>query len=223
VREAGFALERSLWDDGVVVCVGADECGRGSWAGPVSVGVCAVWAELEPSAPVLADSKLVPPKRRAAMAEAVRAWAPVATGMAEAHEIDAIGMAAALRLAASRALETLTVELDRRGLRIGAVIQDGSASWLPELPSDVRTIVQVRADATVACVAAASLHAKEERDALMRVRGEALGQWPAIAASAGYGTKAHAEQIRQHGLSTEHRRSWSYVERLLGGADDLFA
>jgi ribonuclease HII len=33
-----LALERVLWDEGCEVVVGVDEVGRGSWAGPISVG-----------------------------------------------------------------------------------------------------------------------------------------------------------------------------------------
>ncbi|MDQ6796488.1 MAG: ribonuclease HII, partial [Actinomycetota bacterium] len=33
-----LATERGLWDDGADVVVGVDEVGRGSWAGPLSVG-----------------------------------------------------------------------------------------------------------------------------------------------------------------------------------------
>src|SRR4051794_19052223 len=33
-----LARERALWDEGHEVVVGVDEVGRGSWAGPISVG-----------------------------------------------------------------------------------------------------------------------------------------------------------------------------------------
>src|SRR5919202_697726 len=37
-RVPSLARERALWADGHEVVVGVDEVGRGSWAGPISVG-----------------------------------------------------------------------------------------------------------------------------------------------------------------------------------------
>lgn len=209
VEYATFDLERELWRTHDVV-VAVDEVGRGSWAGPVMVGACATRESHAESAPQLADSKLLPKSRRAELAEAVRTWAPTAVGAASAAEIDEFGMARALRLACERALSEL-------GVVCTVLLQDGSASWLPEsLPIGVQRVIRPKLDLTSATCAAASIVAKEHRDSWMREHGAAYPQWPAIVTSAGYGTKAHAEQVKQHGVCDLHRRSWSFVEKLLG-------
>jgi ribonuclease HII len=213
VKLATFALEEVLWErhETVVAC---DEVGRGSYAGPVEVGVCATTRELAETAPMVADSKLLRPSMRATLAVQIQNWAPTAVGAATAREIDEMGMAAALRLAASRAL----AQLQAAGVTITCVMQDGSASWLPEtIGSDVECLIQPKLDLTSATCAAASIVAKEHRDELMREIGSRYPLWPAIASSAGYGTKAHEEQILLHGLCDEHRKSWSFAERLAPG------
>lgn len=208
MKYATFELERELWSSHEVV-VAVDEVGRGSWAGPVMVGACALRREHESSAPLLADSKLLARSRRAELAAAIRSWAPVAIGEASAAEIDELGMAHALRLACGRALAAFG--------EITVLIQDGSSSWIPDsVPAEVQRIIRPKLDLTSAACAAASIVAKEHRDSWMREHGAAYPQWPAIATSAGYGTKAHAEQIKQHGVCDLHRRSWSFVEKLLG-------
>ena len=211
VKLATFALEEVLWGRHEVV-VACDEVGRGSYAGPVEVGVCATTRTLAATAPMVADSKLLRPSMRATLAVQIQKWAPTAVGAASAREIDEIGMADALRLAASRAL----AQLQSAGVVITCVVQDGSASWLPDdLDADVERIVQPKLDLTSATCAAASIVAKDHRDEVMRMLGVQYPLWPAFADSAGYGTKAHEQQIRDHGLCDEHRKSWSFAPRLL--------
>lgn len=211
--DATFAIEEELWDAGHRWVVGCDEVGRGSWAGPLLIAACAVSRAHVTDAPPVADSKALRPSNRPALADAVRSWAPVGLGEATVAEIDTLGMAAALRLAANRALEALHAD----GVPVTAVIQDGSASWIPD---DIAAAAEVRvlpkADARCVSVAAASVVAKVHRDAQMAELGAAWPSWPAIGRSAGYGTPAHAEQIRSLGLTPLHRRSWAFAEKLCG-------
>ena len=100
--------ERALFADGARIVVGIDEVGRGAIAGPVTVGAVALDAGCGPFPEGLADSKLLTPRRREAMAPLVRGWAlACATGWASAAEIDRHGIVSALGLAASRALAGL--------------------------------------------------------------------------------------------------------------------
>ena len=78
------------------------------------------------------DSKLLTPQARRAIAPRLRRWAPMyAVGHASALEIDRIGIIAALRLAACRALGTLPVRPD-------CALLDGSHNWL-SLPATALT------------------------------------------------------------------------------------
>ncbi|MEJ5887758.1 ribonuclease HII [Pseudokineococcus marinus] len=187
---------------------GVDEVGRGALAGPVSVGVAVVDAATRTAPAGLRDSKLLAPEAREALAPRLRRWAPAhAVGHASAGEVDALGIVRALRLAGRRALEQLAVVPD-------VVLLDGSHDWLstPVPRGGARTDpwlvrTQVKADLRCAAVAAASVLAKTERDALLRdlgARDERYG-W---SGNKGYSAPDHLAALRRHGPCVQHRRSW---------------
>ena len=161
------------------------------------------------------DSKALSAARREALAPRIGTWAvATAVGHAQPAEIDALGITAALRVAGLRALEAV----HRSGTRVDALILDGSHNWLDvppvlgqdgdpvALPPVVRTLV--KADATCVSVAAASIIAKVERDALMtRLAGEhPQYHWDS---NKGYGSSTHRDALALHGVTAHHRRSWN--------------
>lgn len=158
-------VERSLRaTTGAKTVAGVDEVGRGAWAGPVTV--CAAVTGLRKPPAGLTDSKLISPKRRAELAPLLEDWVTAfGLGDASPQEIDDLGMTAALRLAAVRALEALPVRPD-------AVILDGKHDYLGE-PWTVRTVI--KGDQSCIAVAAASVIAKVRRDARMAELGAESG------------------------------------------------
>ena len=198
------------------IVAGMDEVGRGALAGPVAVGVALVSVEAEPVPERLTDSKALTPRRREALVEPVRSWAlGSSVGYASPREIDQWGIIAALRLAGRRAL----ADVAGRGLVPGGVLLDGSHDWLsapddlfgafggPEDPfgRELPVHMQVKADASCAAVAAASVLAKVARDRLMQDLEDPGYGW---ASNKGYGSAAHARAIVELGVSDHHRRSW---------------
>ena len=102
-------LERQIWRTGAGLLAAVDEVGRGALAGPVSVGVVLLDAQTKPAPFGVADSKLLTPQARQRLVPRIRRWAAdCAVGHAEASEIDRIGVIAALRLAAERAVSQLS-------------------------------------------------------------------------------------------------------------------
>ena len=101
----------------------------------------------------------------------------------------------------------------------GGVLLDGSHNWLsapddlfglvdgPEDPfgRELPVHMQVKADASCAVVAAASVLAKVARDHLMQEIDDPGYGW---ASNKGYGSAAHARAIAELGVSDQHRRSW---------------
>lgn len=222
-------LERSLLRSGYPLVAGMDEVGRGALAGPVSVGVVVVDLRTRTAPAGLRDSKLLTPAAREALQAPVRRWCVAsAVGHAAAAEIDAMGIIAALRLAANRAL----ADLASAGQAPHAVILDGSHNWLappaqPPLFEDLEdddggpTVsalppagsgepvvhCRVKADLTCAAVAAASVLAKHERDTLMTaLDGEHPGYGWAV--NKGYATPDHMAALRERAPSPQHRVSW---------------
>lgn len=212
-RAPSLQQERALLRAGAALLAGMDEVGRGSLAGPVSVGVVVVDLTTR-SAPLgVADSKLLTPAAREALMPALRRWGLArAVGHAAPEEIDAVGIIGALRLAGNRAL----AEVEARIGPVDAVLLDGSHDWLTppadlftaDEPTTRRVHLRVKADRTCASVAAASVIAKCTRDALMvdLARTETRYGWEQ---NKGYASPEHLAALRVHGPCDQHRRSWN--------------
>jgi ribonuclease HII len=227
LHRPGLRLEKSLLRGGCVRLAAMDEVGRGALAGPVTVGVLVVTEKIGRVPAGLRDSKLLTPAARTALVGPVRRWAgEYAVGHASAVEIDAVGIMAAQRAAARRALVQLTAPVD-------ALLLDGKHNYLappdpapfddrPDgVPAPVEEPVfgagpvppvhlKVKADLTCAAVAGASVLAKTERDRLLTGLDPYFPDY-AFAVNKGYGTPEHLNAIRIHGPSVVHRRSWRLV------------
>lgn len=218
--------ERVLLREGATLVAGMDEVGRGSLAGPVSVGVVVVAASTRSAPQGVADSKLLTPLARTALLPALRRWGVArAVGHASPAEIDRLGIIAALRLAGTRALAAATATCGP----VDVVLLDGSHDWLTPPQPDLfsveddlvapppRVLTRVKADRTCASVAAASVLAKCERDALM-VQLAASHPEYGWHENKGYASPEHVAALRSWGPCDLHRRSW----RLPGvAADDV--
>lgn len=179
---------------------GVDEVGRGCWFGPVFAGVVVLSeaASAALRAEGLTDSKALTARRRARLVplieQAAEAWA---LGQGSAREVDAFGIRRATELAMLRALQRLPMQPK-------LVLVDGVLPLrLWEHPQ--QTIV--RGDRSVAAIAAASVIAKEARDALMR---RLAGRFPnyGLERHAGYGTAFHRQALLSLGPTALHRRSF---------------
>lgn len=204
-------LETQLFAAGSVRVAGVDEVGRGALAGPVSVGIAVIDSTAGPIPLELADSKLISKATRERLVPEVQAWVLAnSVGSASANEIDEIGITAALRLAFQRALAELNVQPDH-------IILDGKHNWIEQkhaelfsqfTPCEIPVTTKIKADASCAVVAAASVLAKVERDNYM---SELAEQYPHYGwqSNVGYGAAVHMQAIVDHGPSAFHRVSWN--------------
>ena len=198
-------LERKLWDAGDRVVCGIDEVGRGAWAGPVTVG--AVVAAPEHLRRVR-DSKQLTRSEREVAATAVRGWAvAIGVGHASHEECDELGMTAALRTAALRAL----AEIEAQGVVPDRIVLDGNHDYLGFGKQRVTTVI--KGDATCLSVAAASCVAKVTRDGMMADVSEHYPMYD-FASNVGYPAPAHKAALAAYGPSAIHRRSWVFMEHL---------
>ena len=195
-----------MFASGATIVIGLDEVGRGAMAGPVMVGACAITPVVGDFPAGLRDSKLVSEKKRVALDPLVREWGVIAVGSASPQEIDQYGITFSLGLAGKRALALLF----ETGVAVGQaqLILDGSHDWLsPALASPLPITTAIKADQNCASVAAASVAAKVERDALMAelsVGFEEFG-W---ASNKGYGSAEHMRLIAEQGPTVHHRVTW---------------
>lgn len=213
-------VERALFRGGARWVAGLDEVGRGSLAGPVSVGAVVVGPDSRPAPRGVRDSKLLSAPARQALVTPLQFWAAAwGVGHASAREIDDLGLMTALRLASWRALADCAQTL---GVYPDVVLLDGNVDFVssppqqmlfggdldaPSPPEGMGVRTQIRADQSCASVAAASVLAKAMRDTLMtdlaRVHPEY--RWDA---NMGYASPDHVAAIRAHGVTGEHRTSW---------------
>lgn len=162
---------------------------------------------LDPNNPIegLTDSKKLTDKKRELLfpeiQEKALAWS---LGRCEAHEIDELNILQATMVAMQRAIAGLNITPD-------FALIDGNK--VPELP--MAGLAVVKGDLRVQEISAASIIAKVTRDREMEELDKAYPQY-GFAKHKGYPTKAHFEAIEEHGVISEHRRSFKPVKRVLG-------
>jgi ribonuclease HII len=180
----------------MAIC-GIDEAGRGPWAGPVMAAAVILPRKGRPKG--LADSKQLSAEAREELALAIRACAIVGVGMASPQEIDALNILQATYLAMRRAVDALSE-------RPVAALIDGNSA--PDLPCSIETIID--GDAHVACISAASIIAKVERDRMM---ADLCTRYPGylFAKHKGYGTPEHQAALARLGPCAIHRMSFKPV------------
>ncbi|WP_243155745.1 ribonuclease HII [Kocuria sp. TGY1127_2] len=225
---ADLSVERRLFGQGHLGVIGMDEVGRGSLAGPVTVGASWVPADAVLEVPGLTDSKVLSAPRREAMVPAIRSWIHVETGSSSPEEIDALGMTQALRLAGLRAMNKVALAVGEDRMNSSAVLLDGKHDWLTRVADllsltepdpvtermdgavgwELPVTMQVKGDYRCASIAAASVVAKVERDSVMQ--SLAL-KYPAYGweGNKGYGSSSHRAALDADGPCALHRLSWS--------------
>lgn len=201
VKPPSLSTERELWDLGLPTVVGIDEVGRGSWAGPLTIG--AVVVPKDRRLYKLRDSKQLTEPEREAMFDRIVEWCDAwSVGHASHHECDRLGMSAAQKLAARRAIEGLNRSID-------AVILDGN--W--DFVGHPVTRKLIKGDAKCLSIAAASILAKVTRDRMMRAQAE---QFPGFEFenNKGYPCPKHRTALQGYGPTAIHRRSWVFMDGL---------
>ena len=199
------------FQDDMKLEAGIDEAGRGCLWGPL-YAAAVIWPPEEDwleqhreVAPFIKDSKKLSAKKRKQVAKQIEAAAiDYGIGIVSAKEIDDSGMTYANRLAFLRAIEDLSVPVER-------VLIDGclplSQDQIDRLKIEEQETI-VEGDATYLPIAAASILAKESRDSLVE---EWVSKEPElqtvynIGSCKGYGTEKHRNAIKEKGVHTEHR------------------
>ncbi|MBB4366209.1 ribonuclease HII [Bradyrhizobium sp. CIR48] len=196
-------FETSLWESGHHAVAGVDEAGMSPLAGPVSAGAVI----LKPGTRIVGidDSKKLDAAAREELAKEIKekaeSWCVV---FVQVEEIDAINIYWAGIQAMQRAV---------RGLRLTPQHLLIDAKRLKEI--DIPQEAIIKGDAKSASIAAASILAKVERDAVMRtldVRHPGYG----FADHKGYPVPAHYEALARFGACAAHRRSFGPVRKALG-------
>lgn len=202
-----WALESTLRRSGFGSVAGTDEAGRGACAGPLVVAACVLPEGRRGQVPGLNDSKLLTAAvREEVYAQVVRralAWSVV---VIPAADVDRHG------------LHVMNIEGMRRAVaRLDPAPAYALTDGFPVRGLTVPALAVPKGDATVACIAAASVLAKVTRD---RIMVDLHTRWPdyEFATHKGYVTPVHSAALRRHGPCPEHRFSYVNVRRSGGRA-----
>ncbi len=197
-----FSYEKEAVNNGYRLVCGVDEAGRGPLAGPV----CAAAVILPEDCVIdgLNDSKKISEKKREVLFDIIKEKAiaySIAFGTLE--EIEEYNILEATYIAMNRAIDGLDVKADF------ALVDGNRAPKGIAIPCET----VVKGDAKSCSIAAASILAKVTRDRLMLEYDKKYPQY-LFAQHKGYGTKAHYEAIKQHGVCEIHRLS--FLKNVLG-------
>ena len=189
--------EKRAWESGAKLVAGVDEVGRGSLFGPV----VAAAVILEPSYRIrgLRDSKLLQQADREKLAPRIREHAiAFSVAAVDVGRIDQINIYHASRLAMRLAVEGLSTRPDH--LLIDAMKIDFDCPQTPIIHGDALSI----------SIAAASILAKVERDAMIRAWDPVYPEY-GLASNKGYSTPKHKKVLRELGPTPLHRQSFAPV------------
>jgi len=194
-------IEQAMWARGHQTVVGIDEVGRGAWAGPLMVGAAILPRNTRVNG--VRDSKLLSEARREFLFDRIADWCVSwSVGAASQAECDHLGMSAAQKLAARRAIDGLSIVPD-------VAVTDGT--WDFVSPAVANVELAVKADLRCLSVAAASILAKVVRDREMRAQSEHFPAW-SFHTNKGYPCPLHKAALLGYGPSSIHRRSWVFMD-----------
>jgi len=197
-----YEYEKRLWKQGFASIVGTDEVGRGPLAGPL----VAAAVILDPNNPILGlnDSKQLSAKKRQELLKEIKAKAiAYALSFVDEETIDKINIYQASKHGMLDSIAKLSVKPDY-------VLSD--AMPLPESGIPYEAII--KGDTLSASIAAASILAKETRDAYMIDKGRTYPNYD-FETNKGYPTPKHLEALKTYGICPIHRKSYKPVKDIL--------
>lgn len=198
-----YEHEKRLKALGYTYICGTDEAGRGPVAGPV----VAASVILDPNNNIegLDDSKKLTPKRRKELLKEIKEKAlAIGVSFIYPEEIDEINVLEASRKAMAEAINNLNIKPDY----ILTDYMDVSVY------TDIPFLSLTKGDQKSASIAAASIVAKEKRDAYMVYISKEYPLYE-FEKHKGYPTKRHLELIEEHGITQIHRKSFKPIKKHL--------
>jgi len=187
-------FEKEYISQGKKLVAGIDEAGRGPLAGPVVVA--SVIMPMDNIIEGINDSKKLSEKKRNFLFEKIKEVAlAYHIEVIDEKVIDEINILNATKLGMKNCIDKLSLVPD-------VVLIDAV-----KIDSDVQTVSIIKGDAKSYSIAAASILAKVYRDNMMLQYDK---EYPIynFAKHKGYGTKAHIDTIKQHGICPIHRRTF---------------
>ena len=182
------------------ILAGVDEVGRGSLVGPVYAA--AVILNKSINLKILKDSKTLTKEKREYLFSYIKKNSIWAVGKASVKEIDKINILQASLLAMKRAIKKLKSKPTK-------VLIDGNK--IPNIKNyNLRAII--KGDQKIPSISAASIVAKVSRDTFIKTLAKKNKgyNWEQ---NYGYGTKQHLKAIKNLGITNQHRKTFSPINK----------
>ena len=179
---------------------GVDEVGRGSLIGPVYAA--AVILNKSINKKLLKDSKSLTKYKREILSKYIKENSVWSIGKASVKEIEKINILQASLLAMKRAIK----KLKKKPV---IVLVDGNK--LPEIKNyKLRSVI--KGDQTIPSISAASIIAKVTRDKMITNLAKKFEgyYWEQ---NFGYGTRSHFKAIKNLGITSQHRKTFSPINK----------
>ena len=183
------------------IIAGVDEVGRGSLIGPVYAA--AVILDKSLNKKLLKDSKSLTKTKREILSKYIKKNSVWSIGKASVKEIEKINILHASLLAMKRAIKKLKK-------KPALVLIDGNKA--PEIKNyNLRSII--KGDQKIPSISAASIIAKVTRDKMITNLGKKFKgyYWDQ---NCGYGTKQHLKAIKNLGITSQHRKTFSPINKV---------
>ena len=183
------------------IVAGVDEVGRGSLIGPVYAA--AVILNKTINERLLKDSKSLTKLKRERLSKYIKKNSEWSIGKASIKEIDKINILQASLLAMKRAI----IKLKKKP---SLILIDGNR--VPEIKNyNLKSII--KGDKKIPSISAASIIAKVARDKMITNLGNKFKgyYWHQ---NYGYGTKQHLKAIENLGITSQHRKTFSPINKL---------
>ena len=180
---------------------GVDEVGRGSLIGPVYAA--AVILNKSINKKLLKDSKSLTKSKREILSKYIKKNSVWSVGKASVKEIEKNNILNASLLAMKRAI----VKLKKKP---AIVLIDGNK--IPEIKNyNLKSVI--KGDQKIPSISAASIIAKVTRDKMITNLGKKFKGYY-LDRNSGYGTKQHLKAIKNLGITSEHRKTFSPINEM---------
>ena len=183
------------------IIAGVDEVGRGSLIGPVYAAAVILNNSIKKK--LLKDSKSLSKSKREVLSKYIKKNSVWSIGKASVEEIERVNILNASLLAMKRAIKKLKK-------KPSLILIDGNK--LPKIKNyKLRSII--KGDQKIPSISAASIIAKVARDKMITNLGKKIKgyYWDK---NYGYGTKQHLKAIKKFGATTQHRKTFSPINKM---------
>ena len=183
------------------VVAGVDEVGRGSLIGPVYAA--AVILNKSINKKLLKDSKKISKSKREILSKYIKKNSIWSIGKASVNEIEKLNILQASLLAMKRAIQKLEK-------KPSITLIDGNK--LPVM-KNYKLKPIIKGDQKIPSISAASIIAKVTRDKMITNLGKKFKGYY-LDKNSGYGTKQHLKAIKKLGITSEHRKTFSPINKM---------